>query len=77
MKVLSITHDVTGIRMTDGSIVRSWSNQSMLAESYAHLYAEAEQLRETIGTIRAVLKRPTSLSAEVEQQSLDIEAALT
>lgn len=65
MKVWSITHDATGIRMSDGTTIRHWSNQTLLAESYAHLFSEVEQLRAIVGDVKKILGSPAEDMAKV------------
>lgn len=72
MKVVSITHDATGIRMTDGVTSRSWSNQAMLAESFAHLHAEAEDLRAKVTKVREILREHQTEDFEKQVSEIDI-----
>lgn len=72
MKVISITHDATGIRLTDGVTSRSWSNQAMLAESFAHLHAECEQLRAKVAKVREILLGHQREDFEKQVSEIDI-----
>lgn len=77
-RVWTITHDISGIRITDNAgTTQTWTNQTWLAESYANLLSETEQLRTQIAKVRSIVDRKPNIDLgdcqSMEKQLVDID----